>query len=196
MCQLFDYPNFTPVGSNFEVFHAGGWFDFGLIGSLAINKYSETHDIYEDRLKTTIAYYGYYYAFGYTMDLGAALTSGNFSLRGRFKHQSYVSIQGLDRFQDRIDKLVFRADDKDAEKVAAQVARAVAGDVIALQEALTGHTLDRERLVAGMVEAMEGDWDHKCMGRSAPARLARALKLAAERNVAVPKLQEIAAAHT
>ncbi len=75
------------------------------------------------------------------------------------------------------------------------LARAVAGDVIALQEALTGHTLDNERLITGMVEAMEGDWEHKCMGRSAPARLQRALKMAAEREVAVPKLQEIAAAH-
>ncbi|MFZ5467771.1 MAG: hypothetical protein ACOZAI_10970 [Pseudomonadota bacterium] len=74
------------------------------------------------------------------------------------------------------------------------LAREVASDVIDLQEWLTGRTFDRERLIQGMLEGFKGDPEHKCMGRSAPARLARALGLADQAGLAVPKLREIAAA--
>jgi len=43
-----------------------------------------------------------------------------------------------------------------------------------------------------MQKAMDADPEHKCMGRSAPARLKRALTQAAESNLAVPTLQSIA----
>jgi len=59
-------------------------------------------------------------------------------------------------------------------------ARQVAGEVIAIQEALIGRkpgeSFDRERLITAMVETFQADPDHQCMGRSAPARLARALE--------------------
>lgn len=55
-------------------------------------------------------------------------------------------------------------------------ARQVAEEVIVIQEALTGDRLDRERLIAAMVRAFQADPAHQCMGRSAPARLARALE--------------------
>lgn len=70
------------------------------------------------------------------------------------------------------------------------VARAVANDVMDLQESLTGNKHDREGLIKGMVNAFNGDLEHKCMGRSAPARLERALKLAGEAGLAVEKLRE------
>ena len=54
-------------------------------------------------------------------------------------------------------------------------ARDVANDVIDIQEALTEQAYDRDALIAAMLEAFEGDPEHKCMGRSAPARLARAI---------------------
>ena len=73
-------------------------------------------------------------------------------------------------------------------------AREVAADVIELQRTLTGKTFDVEALIAGMVEAFEGDLAHGCMGRSAPARLERAIGLADENGLAVPTLREIAAA--
>jgi len=79
------------------------YFDFGLVNSFAVNNYSKDHDIFEDRIKTTLAYYGYYYAFGYTLNMNAGLTIGNFSLNGRVRYQKHASIQGLDRFQDRIN---------------------------------------------------------------------------------------------
>ena len=42
-----------------------------------------------------------------------------------------------------------------------------------------------------MLEAFAGDPEHRCMGRSAPARLARALKQADEAGLPVPTLRAI-----
>lgn len=74
-----------------------------------------------------------------------------------------------------------------------ELAEAVAREVISIQEALTGHAFDADSLISGMLAAFEGDPGHKCMGRSAPARLARALQQADEAGLAVPHLREIAA---
>ncbi len=46
-----------------------------------------------------------------------------------------------------------------------------------------------------MVAAIAGDPDHKTTGRSAPARLSRALRHADEAGLAVPSLRDIAARH-
>ncbi len=75
------------------------------------------------------------------------------------------------------------------------LARNVANDVIDLQEWLTGQALPREKLVDGMLEAFDGDPKHKCMGRSAAARLQRTLSLADQAELAVPHLKEIARKH-
>lgn len=69
--------------------------------------------------------------------------------------------------------------------------REVARDVIDLQEYLTGHRFDREKLIGGMVDAIKGAPKHKCMGRSAPVRLSRAIQQADEAGLAVPRLREI-----
>ena len=74
-----------------------------------------------------------------------------------------------------------------------KVAREVANEVIDLQEWLTGQTFDRESLIQGMLEGFHGDLEHKCMGRSAPARLKRALELADQAGLAVPRLRAIKA---
>lgn len=73
----------------------------------------------------------------------------------------------------------------------AALARQVAGEVMDIQFHLIGRELDREALIEGMVEGIRGDLEHKCMGRSAPARLARALEHADEAGLGVPKLREI-----
>lgn len=73
------------------------------------------------------------------------------------------------------------------------LARAVAADVMDIQAWLTGAALPRERLISGMLEAFEGDPQHKCTGRTAPARLQRALAHADAAGLAVPRLREIAA---
>jgi hypothetical protein len=72
------------------------------------------------------------------------------------------------------------------------LAREVAFEVIDLQEWLTGRAFDREGLIQGMLEGFNGDPAHKCMGRSAPARLARALALADQAGLAVPALRRMA----
>ncbi|MBI1424578.1 MAG: hypothetical protein GC149_14120 [Gammaproteobacteria bacterium] len=72
-----------------------------------------------------------------------------------------------------------------------ELARQVANEVIDIQEWLTNRTFDRERLIAGMVEGMEGDPAHMCMGRSAPGRLQRALRYADEAKLPVPALRDI-----
>lgn len=73
-----------------------------------------------------------------------------------------------------------------------ELARAVASEVITLQEKLTGQRFDQEALINAMVDAFNGDPEHKCMGRSAPARLQRALELAEQYNVDVPVMRRIA----
>ncbi len=77
-----------------------------------------------------------------------------------------------------------------------QLARDVANDVMDIQAVLTDVTdVDRERLIAGMLVAFDGDPAHACMGRSAPARLARAISQADEAGLKVPTLRRIQAAH-
>ena len=73
------------------------------------------------------------------------------------------------------------------------VALGVIDDVVALQQALTGQTFDKQRLIDAMLEAFNGDPEHKCMGRSAPARLDRALQLAEQFGLDVPNLKAIRA---
>ena len=74
-----------------------------------------------------------------------------------------------------------------------ELAEAVAREVIQIQTALTGQDFQAENLIAGMLEAFAGDPDHRCTGRSAPARLARALQQADAAGLAIPRLREIAA---
>lgn len=74
-----------------------------------------------------------------------------------------------------------------------ELAEAVANEVIEIQQSLTGRSFDAPGLIKSMLVAFDGDPDHKCMGRSAPARLARALEQADAAGLAVPRLREIAA---
>jgi len=71
-------------------------------------------------------------------------------------------------------------------------ARQVANEVMDIQDALTGTQHDRAALIAGMLEAFAGDPQHTCTGRSAPARLARAIGHADAFGLAVPTLRALA----
>ncbi|MCW8917399.1 MAG: hypothetical protein OQL08_01075 [Gammaproteobacteria bacterium] len=73
------------------------------------------------------------------------------------------------------------------------LAREIANEVMAIQFTLIGRELDREKLIEGMIEGIQGDLQHKCMGRSAPARLRRNLGLADKFGLTVPRLRAIAA---
>jgi hypothetical protein len=73
------------------------------------------------------------------------------------------------------------------------LAKGVAGEILDLQEWMAGQPLPRARLMAGMLEGFDGDPKHICMGRSAPVRLKRALRLARSAGIATPWLDDIAA---
>lgn len=74
--------------------------------------------------------------------------------------------------------------------------REVLQDINAIQTELTQTTLDHEALIESMVGAFNGDPDHQCMGRSAPARLKRAIDIATELHLSVPVLERIASETT
>ena len=73
------------------------------------------------------------------------------------------------------------------------VANAVIDDVLLIQQKLSGVSLDKDQLVELMLVAFNGDPEHMCMGRSAPARLQRALDQATEFGIALNKLPQIKA---
>jgi len=71
------------------------------------------------------------------------------------------------------------------------LARRMADEVVDLQEGLTGKSFDREALIQGMVRAFEGDPQHQCLGRSAQARLSRALGHADALGLKVPAMRRL-----
>jgi len=73
------------------------------------------------------------------------------------------------------------------------IAEDVAREVLAIQAWRAQAELDEDALVKAMGEAFEADPGHACTGRSAPARLERALAHAEEARIDVPTLSEIAA---
>lgn len=75
------------------------------------------------------------------------------------------------------------------------LSEAVASEVLDVQEALVGHAVDRSGALATMERAIEADPAHKATGRSAPDRLARALRNAAQFDLPVPTLRRLAEAH-
>ena len=76
-----------------------------------------------------------------------------------------------------------------------KVMQAVANDVLDIQDWLTNSSNDRSRLMEGLHEAFNGDPLHGCMGRSAPARLKRAIGFAEQAGLEVSTLKRIANSH-
>ncbi len=70
--------------------------------------------------------------------------------------------------------------------------RAVAGEVLDVQDKLTGTKLDRDGLIAAMLVAFQGDPRHKCQGRTAVQRLRRALDYGDQFDLELPILHRIA----
>jgi hypothetical protein len=71
--------------------------DFGLVNSLAVNRYSADHDV--EGVKTTLHNWGYYYALGTTAAGRFEVEGGPVRGTARFERRSYTSIQGHDRYQ-------------------------------------------------------------------------------------------------
>jgi ketopantoate reductase len=72
------------------------------------------------------------------------------------------------------------------------LARAVASDVLDVQDRLTGTTLDRGGLIAAMLVSFQGDPRHKCQGRTAARRLQRVLDYGDQFDLSLPTLHRIA----
>lgn len=68
----------------------------------------------------------------------------------------------------------------------------VANDVLDIQAWLTKVEFDHVRLLKEMLKAFDGDPQHKCLGRTALARLERALAQADQAQLKVTTLREIA----
>ncbi len=77
-----------------------------------------------------------------------------------------------------------------------ELARNVAVEVIELQEWLVQLDLPRERLLADLEKAIQADPNHKCIGRSAPARCDRAIQMADKAGLAAQAIREIHASLT
>jgi ketopantoate reductase len=73
------------------------------------------------------------------------------------------------------------------------LAEAVADDVITLQQALTSTAFPRPELIAALERAIMADPEHSAMGRSAPARLQRALRSADALGLELGTLRRISA---
>jgi hypothetical protein len=72
-----------------------------------------------------------------------------------------------------------------------EMAREIAGEVIDVQEFLTGVSFQRERLIDGFAKGIKGDPNHKCRGRAAPGRLNRVIAVAGEAGLRIPRVMEI-----
>jgi hypothetical protein len=85
---------------------AEAYFDFGLINSYALNAYSELHHTPPDDtiqgMKTTIMYYGYYYAFGGTVRGRTRLDWGRFRAEALASFGAWSSVDVLDRFDGEV----------------------------------------------------------------------------------------------
>jgi hypothetical protein len=71
------------------------------------------------------------------------------------------------------------------------LAEEVAREVLDLQFARVGRSLDRGRLMTELRAAVEADPGHGCAGRTAPGRLHRALTHARELSLSVPRMAAV-----
>jgi len=74
-----------------------------------------------------------------------------------------------------------------------KLAQDIATEVLQIQQLMTQKTFDKTAVINAVVNAFNGDLNHKCMGRSAPARLQRALDQAQQYRIDVPVLTAIKA---
>lgn len=77
----------------------------------------------------------------------------------------------------------------------APLVESLTDEVLLLQEALAGAPFRRERAIASFRAAIDGDPNHGAMGRSAPARLQRALAHAKRLDLTLPTMEKIQIAH-
>jgi len=72
------------------------------------------------------------------------------------------------------------------------LAEGVADEILQILSARLGCKLDKHQMIQDMLEGFSGDWNHLCLGRSAPQRLANALSYADRFALSTPMLRDIA----
>ena len=79
---------------------ADAYVDFAMMAACAFNAWSAVRPI--DGMKTTMSYFGYYYAYGASASVRADLERGPFWLRGLVSAHLWDSWDGRDRFEDEL----------------------------------------------------------------------------------------------
>jgi len=79
---------------------ADAYLDFAMMNAWAFNAYSRLHPI--AGLKTTLAYYGYHYAFGASFSGRLDFEWRGLELRGLLSWHIWDSIEGIDRYQNEL----------------------------------------------------------------------------------------------
>ena len=74
-----------------------------------------------------------------------------------------------------------------------ELARAIASDVIDVQEWLTEAALPRKKLIDGLADGVYGDPQHICKGRAARGRLIRVLDIADKDGLQIPRIRALQA---
>jgi len=82
--------------------NADAYGDFSLIHSHAFKDYSEIYEL--GKTKSTLKSHGYYYALGITLASLLQVNYSNLEIKGILKYHYFNSIEGLDRFQEDIEK--------------------------------------------------------------------------------------------
>ena len=105
---LFEFSAF--LGSASLQLRLEAYFDFALINSLALSKYSDQN--YLGGIKSTLSQYGYYYGYGFTALSSLDIRNDPFTLQAKLKYHQLESIEGLDRFQDFVSDDFHLADSR------------------------------------------------------------------------------------
>ncbi len=137
-----DYTAFAPKSRLRIVLDAT--LDFGLINGFALNKYSTGRDI--SGFKSTFLYYGYYYGLGTTVSSGFSWQTRGLELNGHLKYQAYGSIEGRDRYQNKVTDDVHAKDSRVSYGLGAVIR--IPGTPIELASAYEG--IDRRGVIRGI----------------------------------------------
>ncbi len=102
---------------------ADAYVDFAMMNAFAFNAYSAAHPI--EGMKTTLNYYGYYYAYGASVSGRVDLDWGNLWVRGLVSGHVWDSWEGLDRFEADLTNNVSAFDSRDPLPPQGRLAAAV-----------------------------------------------------------------------
>ncbi|SFR50730.1 hypothetical protein [Thiomicrospira sp. ALE5] len=127
------------------------------------------------------------------IELLASLDLPAYALASAAELEYQLALKNVYILSTNIAGLVVGGDVNELAQTHRDLLSAVVTDVMALQQAQINQTLDVDQVMNDLLQAFKGDPDHKCMGRSAPARLARALKQGQSLGLELTTLNKIAA---